>query len=99
LYEKNICRNVFGNVMGFLKAKDVTGIVDRPVLVLEEPEIYKRRSCKSYTPYLTKQKGWPGIFPHDRPACEQEVMQKLSLTDVAKRDDGIDRNVAETTTQ
>jgi integrase len=39
------CRNVFGNVMTFLKAKDVTGIVkkgDWPRFVLEEPEIYEK---------------------------------------------------------
>ena len=43
------CRNVFGNVMTFLKAKDVTGIVkkgDWPVFVLEEPEIYEKEELQ-----------------------------------------------------
>ena len=39
------CRNVFGNVMTFLKAQDVRGVANKgdwPRFVQEEPEIYEK---------------------------------------------------------
>jgi hypothetical protein len=71
------CRNVFGNVMTFLKSKDVIGIVkkgDWPQFVLEEPEVYEKDELQRlYAASDAEQRLWWDFFLMTG-MREQEVM-------------------------
>jgi integrase/recombinase XerD len=71
------CRNVFGNVMTFLKAQGLTGVVkkgDWPRFVQEEPEIYEKDELKTlYSACDSTEKLWWDFFLMTG-MREQEVM-------------------------
>jgi integrase len=71
------CRNVFGNVMTFLKAQGVRGVANKgdwPRFVQEEPEIYEKHElAKLYTACDAEQRLWWDFFLMTG-MREQEVM-------------------------